>query len=248
MNRRVLSAAIAVLLVLPASAAAQLTRLPGEERSGPRFGLTPFVAHLAAFGRIEDWTHQDGVQTTRFRAVHDVAAGTMLGLNLEVPIVGRLGLIAAGGYGARDRTVFRVDDEGPFQLDGNKVTMVRAGLLLHLAQDPSELVVRGPRAAVYAGGVALREEPRNALGTAEFVEEGTHTGINLGLMAELPFGQDRFAVQAAIEDNVVWWDTAQLESLAYEYLGRPGDRSQTTVITEISHVWLLRAGLTIRLF
>jgi hypothetical protein len=247
MNRRVLVATLAALLVTPSVLAAQLRPIAEPDPWGPRFRITPFVGHMPAFERTEDWAFDDGEEPVRVRSVQDIARGTAIGLNVDMPLTGRFGVTAAGAYAARDRTIFQVDTDMPFQIDGNHVIFGRAGLIMHLTEDPSELVLRRTNASLFAGGVVMHERPRNALGTADFIDSGTHYGINLGASGSLPFGGDRFAIQVAIEDNVIWWNKRQLASLAHEYFGRPGDISQTTVATPVSHVFLLRAGISLRM-
>lgn len=247
MNRRVLAATIAALLVLPTALAAQLRPMAEPSPWGPRFRITPFIGHMPALERTEDWTFNDGTEIVQVRTVQDLPRATVVGLNLDLPLTGRFGLTAAGAYSTRDRTIFEVESDMPYQIDGSETYIARAGLIMHLAEEPSELVLRRTNASLFAGAVAMHERPRNELGTAEFIEKGTHYGVNLGASASLPFGADRFAVQVGIEDNIIWWNKRQLAGLAFEYLGRPGDVTQTTVSTPVSHVLLLRAGLSLRL-
>jgi hypothetical protein len=245
MNRRVLVALLAALLVFPAAAEAQLRPIGEPNRWGPRFRITPFIGFMPAFERTEDWVAQDEAEVIRVRTIQEIGSGIAFGLNLELPLAGRFGLFAGGAYTARDRTVFEVGTDAPYQIDGNHVYLARAGIIMHLTEDPSELVLRRANASLFAGGAAMHERPRNVLGTADIIESGTHIGVNLGMSISMPLGSDRFAVQIGAEDNIIWWNPDQLASLANEYFGLPD--GATTVTTAASNVFLVRAGLSLRL-
>lgn len=242
MYRRMLAAAFAVLLI-PAAAAAQFQPLQ-EDQTGPRYRITPFFGYLTGFEREEIWTFSGGAQPEMRVVRHDVARGPTVGVSADVPLRGRFGVTAAAAFGSRDYAFQRLNNGELFVSDGNNVFLGRLGGIMHLRQEPSEFVIRRLDASVFAGGVVMHERPQNELGTANFVSSGTHFGINVGVSAELPFHDDRLAVQVGIEDNIMWWREAALASLAREYFASPA--GQTTASADMSHAWLLRAGLSLR--
>lgn len=243
MHRCVRAMALTALFI-PAAAAAQLQPLQ-EDIAGPQFRITPFVGHLTAFERIEEWRYTGGADPSAVSVAHEVAGGTALGVNVDVPINARFGVTAAGAYAARDASILALNTGEMFQIDGNNVFLARLGAVLHLREDPSDFVLRRLAASVFAGAAVMHERPRNSLGTADFAANGTHFGANLGVNAEIPFAADRFALQLGIEDNMMWWRDTQVLSIASEYFGSPA--AETIVSADMTHSWLVRAGITMRL-
>ncbi|CAN5713578.1 hypothetical protein BH23GEM10_BH23GEM10_13020 [soil metagenome] len=243
MYRRMLAAAFAVLLI-PATSAAQSQPLQ-DDRAEPRYRITPFVGYLTGFEREEIWTFNGGAAPEAVTVRNDVARGPTVGLNVEFPLTGRFGVTAAAAFASRDHAWLSLSNGEMFVIDGNNVFLTRVGGIMHLRQEPSEFVMRRLGASVFAGGTVMHERPRNRLGSAEFVSSGTHFGINVGMSAELPFHDDRLAIQVGIEDNVMWWRDGSLASVAREYYASPVD--QTSVSSDMSHAWLLRAGLSLRI-
>jgi hypothetical protein len=248
MIRRVFAAALAASLVLPTVAAAQYRPLQDDASWGPSFRITPFIGYLTSVDRIEDWAHVDGSQTARLRTEHSIAGGTAGGISIEVPVNSRFGVTGAAVFAQRDHTVFTLNTGEAFQIDGNNVLLARLGGVMHLREEPSDFVLRRLGASVFAGAAVMHERPRNVLGTADFLDSGTHFGLNIGLAAEMPFAQDRFAVQLGIEDNMMFWSDRQGVRLAEEYFGTSGTTRQVTVTSPMSHAWLLRAGISYRAF
>lgn len=248
MTRRVLLAALAATLAFPAAARAQFGATAGEVLfRGPHLQVTPFLGYLTGVNRIEDWSYTDASGSYHAQADLDVGGATMVGLSFEAPLAGNFGLTAAGGYGARDATVFRVLQNGEYwAVEGPHVLLGRLGVAFHLPPETSEFVLRRLGASAHVGATVLHERARHRVGSAE-LEDGTHFGANLGVSATVPFAGDRFAVQLGLEDNMIWWNQRALASLPYEYFDRPGDREQTVASVSMSHVWLLRAGLSMRL-
>jgi hypothetical protein len=251
MTRRVLIAALAAALVLPASAAAQL--FPGAgpaglDAWGPRYRITPFIANLTSIDRLEEWTFQDDNNFVYMQSDVSIGRGTGFGLHLEAPVRGSFGVSAAAGYARRGETLFTVLETGDMRrVDGMNVLFARVGPSYHMLGEQSEIVLRRLAASAFAGAVVMHERPRNRLGTGDLLSNATHFGLNLGVSGELPFAEDRYAVQLGIENNMMFWNESALAALPFEYFGRPGTaRSQTTLRTSMSHAWLLRAGLSMR--
>lgn len=249
MQRSMLAALFAATLVLPGSSAAQAR--PDEDVVLIRgLRVSPFVGFLTAYTRTEEWVFQEGETSAFAESELDIAGATAFGVQLEGPLQGRFALQGAAGYAARGNTDFVAVSSigtGAFRVDGNHVIFLRGGAALHLREPESELVLRSLNASIFAGGVVMHERPRDRLGSAEFLESGTHRGLNMGVNAEVPFGADRFAVQLGVEDNMMWWDETQLRALAYAFFGSPGTTVESTRATaDMAHTWLMRAGVQFR--
>jgi hypothetical protein len=245
MNRRVLLAALAVALVLPGPAAAQVVPMADEPFWNARLRVTPFLGYMTSFTRAEEWTHTG--TTPQFAQIDtEVAGGGVVGLNFDVPVASRVGLTGMAAYASRNETLFRVlETDDIYRIDGSNFLIGRLGAALHLREAVSELVLRRLGASVWAGAVVMHERPRNSLSTGGFLENATHFGANFGFSGELPFANDRMALQIAAEDNLMWWSDSN--ALAYEFFGRPGTPEETTVSTDMTHAWLFRLGVSFRM-
>lgn len=243
MTRRVLLAALAVVLVLPGTVSAQLVPMQDRPFSNP-LRITPFVGFMTSLIRAEEWTYSG--TTPDFASVDsELGSGGVAGLNIDVPLAGRFGLSALGAYARRDETLFTVlETDEIYQIDGSDFFVGRLGVALHLTERVSELVTRRLGASIWAGGVVMHEMPRDDLG-GDFLEDLTHFGVNFGFAGEIPFSENRFAISIAAEDNVMFW--TESTALAYEYFGQPGEPALTSVNVDPSHAWLFRLGLTFRL-
>lgn len=248
MTRRVLTAAFAVLILAPAPGSGQMMPELDATTSRARVRISPFVGYLPGVERSESWLYSNGAERTSAEVETELGSAVAAGLNLEYRLSPKFGVTALGAYGSRDETVFTVTETGDAVLvDGSRVFIGRLGGAFYLHEAVDELTVRRLDASVFAGAVVMHDRPRNDVGTQEFLDNGTHFGANVGLNAEIPFGSDRFALQVGIEDNVMFWREGPLARLAWEYFNRPGTSSaQTTASADVSHVWLLRAGLSFR--
>lgn len=245
MIRRVLLAALAVVLVSPNPASAQLVPMQDGPFWNARLRVTPFVGYMTSFVRAEEWTHT-GTTPQYAQIDNEIGGGTAAGLNIDVPLASRIGLTALGAYASRSETVFTVlETEDTYRIDGSNILMGRLGLALHLHEPVSELVLRRLGASVWVGGVMMHERPRNSLGTGDFLDNSTHFGVNFGFSGDIPFADNRLALQIGAEDNVMWW--SESSGLAYEFFGRPGTIEETSVSADMSHAWLFRVGLSIRM-
>lgn len=247
MRRCLLATLLMGMFALPATAAAQNGPLYREPGARPRVSIAPFVGYLTAFTRSEEWGFDTGSTTLHTDAAVALASGMLGGLNIEVPVIGPLGVVAAGGWGRRGDTRVSVQDGADaFRFDGHDVLFGRLGLALRLRQDASDIVVRRIGAAIFGGGLVLQDRPRPTLGSLDYQEEATHYGINVGFVVDIPISGNRISLQVAAEDNIIWWDEIALANVPYEYFEQPGtSRDQTTVIAERTHAFLLRAGLSI---
>ncbi|HUF50645.1 MAG TPA: hypothetical protein VMN60_07430 [Longimicrobiales bacterium] len=250
MIRRVLAAAFAATLVLPAAGSAQLMPMLDDPTWTPRFRISPFIGYLTSVSRADEWTTSNGTQFRDEFVEMEIGGGAAVGLALAMPLHGSWGVAAGAGYASRAGFIFAPQSGEALQQEGqNRVFFGRLGAHLVLQESESDLTLRRLNASAFAGAVMMHERPTNA-GVADLIGNATHFGINLGLEGELPFASDRFSVQVALEDNIMWWDETQMGNLAFAHFDDGAGtftRAQTTASTDFSHAWLLRAGISIRL-
>jgi hypothetical protein len=248
MHWRLIAAVFAATFALPTSTLAQPAPGIGGDGNGARIRVTPFVGYLTGFTRSEDWNYQGPGGPLFLQSRVRVAGGEAGGLIVEAPLRGSVGVSVAVGYSSRGNTrVDVVHNDDAFMIDGHNIIFGRFGAAYRMPEDVSGFVLRRLGASVHAGVVAMHERPRNQLGPDDALDNATHFGVNLGVTGELPFAQDRLALQVGIEDNIMRWDNSALASLPYAYLNYPGESpDQTTVSASVSHAWLLRVGLSVR--
>lgn len=246
MMQSALSAAL-FCLCLAGAAGAQLVTPPDEGATGPQLRVMPWIGYLPAITRTEEWGYPDRGDLSFLDIDMRLGAGTAFGVAVEVPLHGRFGALASAGYAARGNSDFVVLQTGDSRrIDGNNVLLGRAGFSWHLPDEVSDLVVRRIGASAFAGGAVMYERPRDRFGLGDALVSATHYGIVFGFALERNFG-DRFGVHVGVEDNMMWWDEAALASVPFEYFGRPGDSpAATPVDAGMSHVWMLRAGFSVR--
>jgi hypothetical protein len=245
MRWRLIAAGFAATFALPTSALAQ--PVPGSGDTGIGLRVTPFVGYLTGFTRSEEWNYSGPGGPVYLQSRARIAGGGAGGLIVEAPLRGNFGVTAAVGYGSRSNTRFDVvQNEDAFMVDGHSVVFGRIGAAYRMPEDVSGFVLRRLGASVHAGVVAMHERPRNQLGPDDALDNATHFGVNLGATGELPFAQDRFALQIGIEDNIMRWDNSSLAGVPYVYLNRPGESDETVASASVSHAWLLRIGLSVR--
>jgi hypothetical protein len=229
------------LLLLPASASAQLVVTEPDVRV-PRIRITAHIGYLVPFTRSELWGHPEGGDTRYDQVTTSVPSGVALGAHGEVTIAGPVGLSIAAAAATRGGTRFRVEGDEPRLLDASTVVLGRAGLSFQLPNETADLVNRRVRIALFAGGAMLHERPGDAFGIGNLLQSATHYGAAFGAIAERAFSNDRFALQVGVEDYLISWNEAALARLPAVYYSEAG----TTATTGSSHLWLLRAGITIR--
>lgn len=246
MHRRVLIAAYAALLMVPALAGAQQQMMGRVDDPSwlPRVRVTPFVGYLTGIERQEEWYGPDDQAVIQMQ----IDGGPAVGVNLDSRLFRNWGASGAFSYAKRGRTMFGNAATGEqVVIDGSHLLTARLGPAYYVGEDVSGMALHRLNAAAFAGAVLMVDMPGSEYATAEFVDDGLHFGMAFGINAEMPFASDRFAVQLGIEDNVMWWDESQQTSLAFAYFDRPNARLiQYETVVDVSHTWLLRAGLSFR--
>ena len=250
MNRRVLAAAFVATVMLPGAGSSQMVNLQDDPSWTPRLRITPFVGWLTSTSRTDQW-FATGTSSNIDQSVDvQVGGGPSAGLVATLSLKGPWGITALAAYGQREALIFAPGESDVFQLDGDSnIFYGRAGVNLWLIEEAGELTLRRLNASAFAGATIMHERPSDDI-VGDLMGSGTHIGVNLGIEGEYPFASDRFALQLAIEDNIMWWDETQAGNLAFSFIDDgTGNfvRAQTTAVTANSMSWLIRAGISIRM-
>jgi hypothetical protein len=239
---RVVIAGLAILLLQPAAASAQIAPLPGEAWVSPRLRVTPFFGYAPPSSRTETRTLQTVTGEVSFAEFEvDLGAGFGGGANVEYRVASMFSVYGGGAFVRRgntseysDLTALRRGEQG------SSFIMTRAGVGFRLPESESQLQLRRLEASVFAGPTLVLELPRQDL-VRTHADGMALFGAHLGLDAELPLGDGRLSLHGALEDNIVWWDDAELSTRAASVYG-----GTAAVTSGISHLFLLRVGLTLR--
>ncbi|CAN5696127.1 hypothetical protein BH23GEM9_BH23GEM9_21560 [soil metagenome] len=246
MMRSALAVALVLCLTAPAAASAQLMTVEHDTRS-PRLRITPFVAYFLPLTRQEIWAYPSGGDTEFVNATTSIGSGKAAGVHVEVAVAGPFGVTAAGGYTSRGYSNVRVESEAPSLLDGSDIVFGRLGISYHLPNETADLVMRRVRMSVFGAAMMMREQPGDAFGLGDLLQDATHYGGSFGFTVERVFSNNRYALQFGVEDHVIRWDELALARIPYIYFGAPGgEPALTTATTGMSHAWLLRAGFSFR--
>jgi len=250
MNRRVLAAAFVATVMLPGAGSSQMVNLQDDPSWTPRLRITPFVGYLTSTTRTDEWFARGGSSDIDEEVQVEVGGGPAAGLAATFNLRGPWGITALAAYGQREALIFAPASGDAFELEGNNnIFFGRAGVNLWLIEEAGELTLRRLNASAFAGATIMHERPSDEF-VGDLIGSGTHIGVNLGIEGEYPFASDRFSVQLAIEDNIMWWDETQAGNLAFAFIDDGSGnftRVQTTAVTASSHAWLIRAGVSIRL-
>ncbi len=252
MQRRVLAAAIA--LICANTIAVQAQQMPLQDDPVTTYGssirIIPYVGYMPSVTRHETWIHNDGTTNTRVLADYKIAAGNAVGVMAEKPMHRSFNYVAGVMYGSRSESSFVLPQTGEeFGINGSRYLMARAGVSMTLHERESELTTRRMGASIVATPFYMREMPRSETGfaDADVFKASNHFGVTVGVNGELPFNQDRMSFQVGIEDNATWWSSKALSRLPDAFFNDAATGGTSNVETSVSHLWMLRAGLTYRL-
>lgn len=249
MQRRVLAAAIAFLCANTVAANAQLMPLQDDPSWGPRIRVTPFVGFLPSVERQETWIHNSAGTNTFVDANYKLASGTAIGVNGEVIMHGPWNGLAGLMYGSRGSSQFGIVSTGEeFQINGSRFLFARVGASYSLREKETELTLRRLSASVFAAPFYMREMPRAQVGFADanVFDPSSHFGLSLGVSGELPFAKDKMTLQIGVEDYATIWAKGALRRLPDSFFNDATPGASTKVETDISHQWMIRAGLSYR--
>lgn len=249
MNRALISALLAIVL-LPVAGAAQAV-MPDLDRPiwGPRVRITPFVGQAPAVSRLERWTvtGPGGVNGTEYDV--ELGSGPVAGLSVEVLAVDRLAFIGSFAMISRSRTSeYSTADAEFFNHEGSNFLVAKGAIAVRLREQISELQVRSLTATVFAGPAFIREMPKDdPFANPILLDAMTHWGVNFGANAEIPLGWDKVSVQAGVEDYYTWWNKAEFGRRNDAIFAANGFSASSIVDADPSHMWLFRAGISFRM-
>ena len=234
----------AAITLLPASADAQ-----GGPVGQRGLRVTPFIGWATGTTRQETWSYDDGSGAT----VHDqvemhLAEGPAAGATVEFPLRGLVHLLGGVTYADRDDAEFTVNGGARFVFTGSRNLLVKAGAGMQLHDRDDDMTLRRLNAGVFVAPFYLLELPRKLDGFEDsgLFDSGHHFGLNVGVTGELPFAGDRFAFQVGFEDYLTLWNEGRLQRLP-DWLHDAPAASATDVDADLTHQWLVRAGLSLRL-
>jgi hypothetical protein len=244
--RRGLAAALGIAVLLPGAAAAQAP-FPDEVYPLPALRITPFVGWAPGVTREESWSYVDEVDgSLRENVDMRLAGGPAVGLLAHFALRGPYSLLGGLTYVERDDAEFTVAGGDTWVFTGSRNLLFRAGLGMDL-RERDDLTVRRLGAGVFAAPFYMLEMPQDIAGieAPELTDAAHHFGLNFGVSGELPFAADRLALQLGFEDYLTLWNEGTLARLPDWVRNSPG--SPTEVDAELTHQWLVRAGLSFRL-
>ncbi|MEX2283019.1 MAG: hypothetical protein WEE89_11100 [Gemmatimonadota bacterium] len=239
--------ALAALATVPAIASAQMRGV--DEGWGPKLRATPFLGWSPGFESAGNLAVSTGgtnpIQGAEYS--FDYAPGPITGVNLEARAHGRFSAVGMLAWSSRGRTTSRDDDGFLFEEPGSDFWIARVGGLMRFRED-SDLQLRRLNAAVFAGPAFLREVPETSIfSSSAFDSARNHWGVSFGAEGELPFANKMFALHAAFEDIVIFWDETSLQQrMDGSIRASFGDLAAAEVDADHSHMFVLRVGLSVR--
>ncbi len=244
--KRAFSAATMAIVLLPGMGVAQ-SFLPdlGGSATGPRIRVTPFIGQAPSVSRLERWTFTSQGATTSTDIDVKLGSGAAAGLALEVRAVDRLAIIGSAALISRGPTTEHSMSDGQLVTHvGSDFLLAKGALALRLREEVSELQVHSVTATLFAGPAFIREMPKaDPSLDAPLLDPLTHWAVNFGANAEIPLGWNSLAIQAGVEDYYTLWNKTEF-ARRYDVIYQANGFS---VDADPSHMWLFRAGLSLRL-
>jgi hypothetical protein len=240
---RLLAAGLVALGVLASTGHAQPVRAPFEAPS-PRLRFSPFATFAPQLSRTEVRSTEWPDRSEEYEAETEVGGGYGAGAQLEYRAVRQL--VAFGGAAVlrRHATPQRLAGGVSGEEYGSDYVFVRGGLGLRLEEAREGVQFHRVHATVAVGPAWVRELPRGSTGGVRPVNLW---GVHFMTTGELLLPGDRVAITAGVEDNLLWWNAAELARRVDGAHARRGEATLTSLRTTASHHWVFRAGFTLRL-
>jgi len=239
---------VSAALLLPAVALAQAPALQTDlHYPMARLRITPFVGWATGVTREEGWHYSDGTGAAyRDNVDMSLAGGPAAGVLAHLAWRGPFSLLGGLTYVDRGDAEFAINGGENWVFTGSSNVLVKAGMGMELS-GTDDLTVRRLGAGVFVAPFYMLELPQEiaSIPDSDLFDAAHHFGLNFGVTGELPFAADRLAVQLGFEDYLTMWGEGALQRLP-DWFRNGGEANPTEVDAEVSHQWLVRAGLSFR--
>lgn len=244
--KRHLVVALAALVVIPCSAAAQAS----DSGWGPTLRITPFIALSPSFTQEGEAV----VLTSTSFSQHDYelnfASGLGLGLGAEYRFWNRFSLLGSAMWSGRgDGELIDFEDDIVYEVDGTNLFLVKAAVGVRLAEIDPELQLRRLNALIYAGPAIVHDRPKKEAFTPPAAATVQNQfALNMGAEAEMPFSNNKLAFTFGLEDYMVLWNDGNARGrIEGTFQTRTPDATVIVEPKQRSHIWMVRFGLTWRM-
>lgn len=217
-----------------------------------RLSITPFVGVRTPFVATGTLTLDASGQrsTVGYGQAPEQSGGVTAGAEVELRLLGPLSVLGAASY-SQVGVPFDVEHRGD-AVDAS-LWLAKAALAVRLPEPRRDARRFRPSAVLSAGPALVREDPREVSGTPEgsayreLTKPINHRALNLAAKATAPLSP-RLGVQLGFENFITFWNDAErarrLERVFREEVGVP---VSARYASDVSHIFLLSAGLSLRL-
>lgn len=248
--------ALAGLLALPASAAAQndggfASEPPAELVPYTRFAVTPWVGFRVPYGSGNYFVFTES--GTQYQLDEDRGGGAAIGVDVAYRVTGPLNVIAGVGYSGADQNELNIQDENGnterFSSGGPEVWFVKAGFQYRLPDPLPDNRRFHPAAYItVAPAMVFMDWPEyEGFDNDDVIGSTRNFALNLGVDAVTNLGSRGLALSFSVEDYLTFMDEDRIrvrdEALLGEFFDEPVVVSydQST-----SNILVLRAGISWR--
>jgi hypothetical protein len=251
MRLRALAIATAAAVLLPGPGTAQMMPLQDDPAQHPRVRISPWIGWLPAVTRTEEWVNSDGGGANTFVDIdYTLDDGYAAGFNVEVRVHGPWNVFGGAIFATRGDSEFAMRDSADaFEINGSRFLALRAGASYVLNQRDSELALRRLSGSVHVAPFYMHEMPRAEVGfdDSAVFQDADHFGLSIGATGELPFATDRLALQLGVDDFITFWNDDALARLPAAFFDDAGTGAVSRVESDVSHQWVVRAGISVRM-
>ncbi|WP_420129834.1 hypothetical protein [Longimicrobium sp.] len=248
--------ALAGLLALPASAAAQndggfASEAPAELVPYTRFAVTPWIGFRVPYASGNYFVFTEG--GTQYQLDEDRGGGAAIGLDAAYRITGPLNVVAGVGYSGADQNELNILDENGnierFSSGGPEVWFVKAGLQYRLPDPVPDNRRFHPAAYItVAPAMVFMDWPNyEGIDNDDVIGSTRNFAVNIGVDAVTNIGSRGLALAFSVEDYFTFLDEDRIrvrdEALLGEFFEEPVVISYDE---NTSNILVLRAGLSWR--
>jgi hypothetical protein len=244
--KRLLVVALAAVVVIPCSAAAQTS----DAGWGPKLRITPFVGISPNFKQ----TGEANVFSSAGFSQHDYelrfASGFGLGVGAEYNVWNRFSVLGSAMWSSRgDAELLDFDDELIYEVDGTNLWLFKGAVGVRMREIDPDMQLRRLNAIIYAGPAFVHDRPKKELFTPPAAAQvENHIALNIGAEAEMPISNNKMAFTLGLDDYMIFWNDEDARGRIEGTLQARTADAEVAVEPKRSHLWMLRFGLTWRLF